>query len=235
MLIISFPCISILVIASLSVTRLIILAWWPTSGVAIFLTNICPQQRCFTSVSSDLEQSYEKLQDEKHAIGSPVVTSIPSVGLWERTISSDIEFLRELDAQTDRHSATIAEILVILRKGGCDRPSPAITVDRREARLFTFESAAKIFDSKSLPVVDLLDIEERLARCFYIPSDTSLRIKVPYCWIVAMYRLYNHVGLVSIIDQLDSIMNRLETAQTLGSDWNSLISKVMLVRTSKSL
>jgi hypothetical protein len=128
-------------------------------------------------------------------------------------VLSDIEFLSHLDEQFDKYSATIAEALVVMRKERDNLPRPRVTVHRRKVRLFDFESVTRIFSPSSISQIDLLDMEERLARCLYMPDLIRLKMKVLYFWVVAVYRLHRHAGLIEIIDRLDNMMNHIDVTQ----------------------
>ena len=63
---------------------------------------------------------------------------------------SDIEFLGQLDKHFDNYSATIAEVLVMIRKDQGNLPRPTATLDRRKVRLFDFENVTRIFSQSSI-------------------------------------------------------------------------------------
>lgn len=121
-------------------------------------------------------------------------------------------------------------------------------MDRRNVRLLDFESFEKILGSTTIPHLDLLDMEERLARCLSLSHHARLKVKVLYLWVVVMYRPHKHADLINIIDRLDSMMGRTEATQecynrfgtkelqsimqqvALRHDMTSLMSHVALVR-----
>lgn len=119
MFIVGFACTGILFVTGEWVTRLVILAWWPMSDIAMFLVEKYRQRKKGLSVESTLEQSSEKfcqqLDATPQARGYQTRIS-PSVGTWDRIVFSDIDFLRKLDERFDKYSASIAENLVTMRK-----------------------------------------------------------------------------------------------------------------------
>jgi hypothetical protein len=251
MFVVGFACTGILFVTGGWVTRLVILSWWPMSDIAMFLVEKYIRQERSLPVTSFLEPSSEKvcqLLDATPRPGNSQISSSPSISTWERTVLSDIEFLGHLDEHFDNYSATIAEALVVMRKERGNLPRPRVTVHRRKVRLFDFESVTRIFSPSSISQIDLLDMEERLARCLYMPDLIRLKMKVLYFWVVAVYRLHKHAGLIDIIDRLDNMMNHIDVTQnccgrfceerphsvtqqaTLQRNWISLTIHVALIR-----
>ena len=216
MFVVGFACTGILFVTGGWVTRLVILSWWPVSDIAMFLVEKYCRQKKGLPVTSALELSSGKVcqqLDTTAYSGDYQISSSPSCSTWDKTVFSDVQFLRQLDARFDDYSATIAEVLVLMRKNHSNLPRPKITADRCKVRLLSFQSVARIFSPTTVPQVDLLDMEERLARCLYLSDHTRLKVKVLYFWVVVVYRLHKHADLVHIIDRLDSMMAGTDSTQ----------------------
>jgi hypothetical protein len=251
MFVVGFASTGVLFVTGGWLTRLVILSWWPVSDIAMFLVEKYCRRKKGLPVTSALELSSEKVCQQLDTTSYPgdyQISSSPSFSTWDKTVFSDIEFLRQLDERFDDYSATIAEVLVLMRKNHSNLPRPKITADRCKVRLLDFQSVARIFGPTTVPQVDLLDMEERLARCLYLSDHTRLKVKVLYFWVVAVYRLHKHADLVQIIDRLDSMMAGIEETQerygefctrephcvtqqaALRHDWVSLTVHVALLR-----
>lgn len=255
MFVVGFACTGILFVTGGWVTRLVILSWWPGSDMAMFLAENYIRQERGLPVTNSLESSSEKVCQQlgmRPRLESSPISSSPSISTWERTLFSDIEFLHHLNEHFDNYSTTIAEVLVAMRKDREDLPRPTVTMDRREIHLCDYESVTRIFSPFSIPQADLVDIEERLTRCLYISDRIGSKIKALYFWVVAVYRLHKHTGLINVIDRLDNMMNHIGVIQncygrfcveephsvaqqtTLQHNWKSLTIHVALIRADLS-
>ena len=110
--------------------RLVSLSWWPMSDIAMFLVEKYIRQERGLPVTNFLEPSSEKVCQQLDVTPRLENLQIPyslSISTWEKTMFSDIEFLGQLDKHFDNYSATIAEVLVMMRKDQGNLPRPTAT------------------------------------------------------------------------------------------------------------
>lgn len=217
MFVIGYACIGVVFVTGEWVMRLVILAWWPMSDIAMFLVQKYRRQENglpFTRVlNPSSEEVCQQLDAAPHFEDYQILSSHP-VNTWDGTLISDLEFMRQLDERFDDHSFAIAEILIAMRDRNSDLPKPEVTVHQREIHLLNFESVARILSSSTIPQGNLLAMEDRLARCLYLSDHPGLKLKILYFWVVAMYRLHKHADLINIIDRLDNMMGRIDVTRT---------------------